>query len=47
MCDEVGLRVLRLLRIEFSGLKLGELESGKWRELNRGELARLTRGQQP
>jgi 23S rRNA pseudouridine2605 synthase len=43
MCDEVGLRVVRLLRVEFAGLTLGPLRSGEWRELSSRELTALTR----
>lgn len=46
MCDAVGLRVVRLLRVQFAGLLLGELRSGDWRELGPLELAKLTRGSQ-
>lgn len=41
MCDAVGLKVLRLKRIEIAGVKLGGLKSGSWRELNERELTRL------
>ena len=41
MCEQVGLRVTRLCRISEGGLKLGDLRSGKWRELTRAEIARL------
>ena len=46
MCEEVGLRVTRLCRISEGGLKLGDLKTGKWRELTRAEIARLTRTEQ-
>lgn len=39
--EALGLRVKRLLRTRISGLKLGELAPGRWRELNREEVARL------
>ena len=43
MCEQVGLRVTRLCRVSEGGLKLGELKSGKWRELTRAEIALLKR----
>lgn len=39
MCDMVGLKVKRLLRIREGGLELGELKSGSWRHLSAEELA--------
>lgn len=41
MCAQAGLQVLRLTRIAEGCLKLGSLESGKWRYLNEEELAGL------
>ncbi|MBR0040433.1 MAG: pseudouridine synthase [Oscillospiraceae bacterium] len=41
MCEQVGLRVTRLVRIAEGGLTLGELRTGRWRELTRAEIARL------
>ena len=41
MCEQVGLRVTRLCRISEGALKLGELKTGRWRELTRAEIARL------
>ena len=41
MCEQAGLRVKRLVRIAEGGLKLGNLNSGKWRELTRAEIALL------
>ncbi len=41
MCDAVGLEVLRLMRTEIAGVKLGMLKRGDWRELNERELIRL------
>ena len=41
MCEQAGLRVKRLVRIAEGGLKLGNLKSGKWRELTRAEIALL------
>lgn len=37
MCDMVGLKVKRLLRISEGGLHLGELKSGTWRHLTEEE----------
>ncbi|MBR2583110.1 MAG: rRNA pseudouridine synthase [Oscillospiraceae bacterium] len=41
MCEQVGLRVTRLCRISEGALKLGDLKSGRWRELTRAEIALL------
>lgn len=41
MCEQAGLRILRLRRISLSGLTLGNLQPGKYRELTARELARL------
>ena len=41
MCDSAGMKVLRLQRISEGNLKLGDLESGKWRHLTPEELASL------
>ncbi|MBR3145027.1 MAG: rRNA pseudouridine synthase [Clostridia bacterium] len=41
MCDSVGLKVLRLKRVEIAGVKLGGLKLGDWRLLNERELTRL------
>ena len=41
MCEQAGLRVTRLCRISEGGLKLGDLKSGRWRELTRAEIACL------
>ena len=41
MCDAAGMKVLRLQRISEGKLKLGQLESGKWRHLTREELELL------
>lgn len=38
MCAQVGLEVLSLRRVGEGGLQLGELRSGKWRYLTRGEV---------
>jgi len=42
MCEAVGLTVIRLKRTEISGVKLGMLPQGKWRELNEKEMRHLT-----
>jgi len=39
MCDMVGLKVKRLLRISEGGLELGELKSGAWRHLTKEEIS--------
>ena len=39
MCDMVGLKVKRLLRISEGGLELGELKSGTWRHLTKEEIS--------
>lgn len=41
MCEKVGLRVTRLCRISEGELRLGDLRTGRWRELTRAEIARL------
>jgi 23S rRNA pseudouridine2605 synthase len=41
MCDAAGMKVLRLQRISEGKLKLGNLESGKWRYLTSEEVASL------
>lgn len=38
MCETVGLRVLRLVRIREGSLTLGDLPSGKWRYLTEEEI---------
>lgn len=43
MCEIVGLRVTKLVRISEGGLELGELKSGKWRCLS-GDEIELLRG---
>lgn len=42
MCEAVGLTVIRLKRTEITGVKLGMLPQGKWRELNEKEMRHLT-----
>jgi len=41
MLAEVGMPVERLARVAFGGVELGDLRQGKWRFLNRPEIARL------
>lgn len=41
MCDAAGMKVLRLQRIAEGNLKLGNLESGKWRYLTPEEVASM------
>ena len=38
MCDIVGLKVTRLMRISEGGIVLGDLPSGKWRYLTDREV---------
>ena len=41
MCRKVGLRVVRLMRIQEGSLLLGELPAGKWRYLTDNEIREL------
>lgn len=41
MCEQCGLTIMRLTRISIGKLKLGELERGKWRELQENEIKYL------
>ena len=41
MCEQAGLRVQRLRRVELSGLALGNLRVGRYRELTPQEITRL------
>lgn len=41
MCEAVGLKVIRLMRVSEGGVELGTLKSGKWRYLTEGELDML------
>lgn len=43
MLAEVGLPVERLARVAFGGVQLGDLRQGKWRFLDRNEIALLHR----
>ena len=38
MCEQVGLKVIRLKRISIGTLKLGTLKPGKWRNLSESEI---------
>ncbi len=42
MCEQVGLRILRLRRIQVGQLRLGPLPTGQYRELTPDECRRLT-----
>ena len=46
MCELVGLKVTRLLRISEGGLELGELKSGCWRHLSKDEVEMITNGKE-
>ena len=46
MCDAVGLKVKRLLRIREGNLELGELKSGTWRFLSEEEIAMVNTGEE-
>ncbi len=43
MFEGVGCKVLRLIRVKFGGIELGDLPVGKWRELERKEVLKLRR----
>ena len=40
----IGHEVIRLKRISFGGIELGDLETGKWREVTREELQKAFPG---
>lgn len=42
MCEAVGLRVTRLVRMSEGALELGQLKSGKWRKLTEEEIRLLS-----
>ena len=42
MCEALGANVTHLRRIRIMNLRLGRLQPGQWRELNKEELQRLT-----
>ena len=46
MCELVGLKVRRLLRISEGGLGLGELKSGSWRHLSPEEIKLIISGEE-
>lgn len=41
MFESAGCKVQRLIRVQFSFLKLGNMSSGKWRTLSKGEILKL------
>jgi 23S rRNA pseudouridine2604 synthase len=41
MCSALGYKVQRLKRVRIMNVKLGNLETGKWRYLSAGELMGL------
>lgn len=41
MCDQVGLKVAKLVRVAIGSITLGELDSGKWRHLTKEEVETL------
>lgn len=43
MLEAIGRRVLRIIRVEFAGIRADGLPAGKWRELTEEELAELRR----
>ena len=47
LCKAVGHEVNKLKRIAFGAVQLGELESGKWRELTATEMATLASAGKP
>jgi 23S rRNA pseudouridine2605 synthase len=47
MCEAIGHRPIRLLRISVAGLRLGELPPGAWRFLTKAEVALLKKKQSP
>ncbi len=47
MCEQVGLRVIRLTRVEQAGIRLGRLPPGQWRDLTARELAAIRRQSKP
>ena len=46
MCEMVGLKVNRLLRVSEGGLELGELKSGEWRHLTEEEISHIISGKE-
>ena len=47
MVREIGAHVNELCRVSYSGIRLGELPKGSWRELKKREVAELRRRVQP
>lgn len=43
MCESVGHDVIRLMRVSFAGLSLGNLAAGQWRFLKNDEIRKLKR----
>jgi len=41
MFESIGHRVLKLVRVDFAGLKIGKLKSGTWRFLRQKEIKKL------
>jgi 23S rRNA pseudouridine2605 synthase len=41
MCEQVGLKVAKLMRVAIGDINLGSLESGKWRYLTKNEIKQL------
>ena len=41
MCEQAGLKVTRLVRVEEGGVELGSLKTGTWRRLTPGEITKL------
>jgi pseudouridine synthase len=41
MSEQAGLRVHRLVREQISGLSLGKLKPGDWRDLRKAEIKKL------
>ena len=41
MCEQAGLKVTRLVRVEEGGVELGSLKTGTWRHLTPGEITKL------
>jgi 16S rRNA U516 pseudouridylate synthase RsuA-like enzyme len=43
MCESVGHEVVRLMRVSFAGLTLGNLAVGQWRFLKKDEIRKIKR----
>ena len=41
MCEQAGLKVTRLVRVEEGGVELGNLKTGCWRKLTKTEITKL------